>query len=108
MDNLGIKKEVKYDEWAQFNIDRTVLNSIKFYMMLSMILMSNDVPEMEATATWKSYVKDGEAWHNNNPHIINYYNFKAYQALPSEFLSMMEIPRDGHDIKIMDNNMRRW
>ena len=100
------------DEFARHTINRDVANSLKFYMMLSIFLAGKCKTSDEvASRGLKTFIKEGKEWHNGNDEIIAYYLFHVYQQIPSEFLSVMEIPvqhEGAQAIKIIDNNMRRW
>ena len=80
--------------------DYDVVQSLKFYFMLSIYLKAHEVSEELATKSMKEFVKDGAEWHRDDSKIISHYYEQAYLELPSGFLSLMEISSPGDSDQI--------
>lgn len=73
-----------------------IVNSLKFYFMLSTYLMSRDHSEYESTQSLKEFIREGSGvWHNIGNKTLSAYYEQAYNSLPAEFLSFMEISTKG-------------
>lgn len=73
-----------------------VVDSLRFYYMLSIYLTSKDIPEYEVTQSLKEFIKEGIGlWHDKGDKNLAKYCEYAYTSLPGEFLSFMQISTKG-------------
>jgi hypothetical protein len=75
--------------------DYEVIQSLKFYFMMSIYTIANGASEAEVTKSLKEFIKEGEGWHRNDAKVMANYYKVAYECLPGEFLSLMEISTKG-------------
>ena len=90
--------------YEKIRTDYDVIQSLKFYFMLSTYLCSRDIPEKHATQSLREFVKEGEYWHKNDAKTLSAYYQQAYESLPAEFLDFMQISTKGDrdTLKIVD------
>jgi len=73
-----------------------IINSLKFYFMLSTYLISRGASEYESTKSLKEFIKEGVGvWHFKTRNMLSDYYKQTYDSLPAEFLSFMEISSKG-------------
>jgi len=88
------------------NTDYDVVQSLKFYFMLSIYLKAHEVSEELATKSLKEFIKEGADWHKGDSKIIAHYYEQAYIELPSGFLSFMQISTPGDSDQITFKSVR--
>ena len=91
--------------YEKVHTDYDVIQSLKFYFMLSAYCCSRDIPEVLCTQSMREFIKEGkESWHGGNAKVLSAYLDMAYQSLPAEFLSHMTIssPGDRDQLTIVD------
>jgi len=74
--------------------NKDILNSLIFYLELSLYLCSKGVSENEACFSLKKYIEGLKKHYPefNNPEILGSYLEKSYSKLPSSFLSLLGVP----------------
>lgn len=73
-----------------------VIDSLRFYYMMSIYLTSKEIPEYECTQSLKEFIKEGlGTWHDKGNKNLSRYSELAYNSLPAEFLSFMQISIKG-------------
>jgi hypothetical protein len=78
-----------------------VVDSLRYYYMLSIYLISKDIPEYEVTQSLKEFIKEGiGTWHDKGNKNLAKYSELAYNSLPAEFLSFMQISTKGDSDQI--------
>lgn len=93
--------------WDKPKIQSDVVNSIRFYIMLSMIMVKNGEEEIIASKSLNSYFKEGFIWHNNDQKIIWAHVQSAYDSLPSSFLKYFDlvIPGQRDGLKYLEKSI---
>jgi hypothetical protein len=90
---------------GKITFDRDILNSFKFYIMLSIFLGSHGMPEERAAKSLNEYIhmlREVDQ-HFQDPEVTCAYMQEAYTKLPAEFLDLFEIPSSlGDGIRIVD------
>jgi len=84
---------------GRIRVDKNVIDSLVFYFMLSIYLSSRGVPESIAGKSLHGYVAvlREESIHFRNPEVLGIHLETAYKRLPSEFLSIHDIPARLND-----------
>jgi len=78
-----------------------IINSLKFYFMLSTYLISKEYTEYESTKSLKEFIKEGVGiWHSIGNKTLSGYYSQTYKSLPAEFLSFMKISSKGDSDQI--------
>lgn len=88
--------------------DYDVVQSLKFYFMLSTYLRASGVPEFIAIQSLNEFIKGGETWHRKDSKVLNTYLKNAYNQLPSEFLSLLQISTSGDRDQIKFQERKLW
>ena len=93
---------------TQMRTDYEVIQSLKFYYMLSIYTIARGATEYEVTKSLREVIKDGENWHKNDAKTKANYLKVAYESLPGEFLSLMEISSAGDRDTITYKEKKIW
>ena len=85
-------------------IQQEILNSLRFYYMLAIVLSEGEEPESVSCQSLKSYLEDIRKDHYISEEVLIYHMNKAYQSLPTEFLRLhrIEVNPDDRHIKIVE------
>ena len=88
--------------------DYDVIQSLKFYFMLSIYLKASGVSERIATQSLNKFIRRGKEWHRGDSKILNTHLKNAYDQLPSEFLSLLQISSLGDRDQISFKEKKLW
>jgi hypothetical protein len=88
--------------------DYDVVQSLKFYYMLATYLRASGVSEYIATKSLNEFIREGETWHRKDSRVLNTYLKNAYNQLPSEFLSLLQISTSGDRDQISFKEKKLW
>jgi len=72
-----------------------VVNTYKFYMMLGIKATFLHKSEKESTESLRAFTKHLKENHQFSDFVIQYQMQVAYESLPSDFLSIMQISTPG-------------
>ncbi|GEM_PF-2358377 len=90
---------------GKITFEKDVLNSLKFYTMLSIFLGSQGMSEERCSRALTEYIhmlKENDD-HFKDPEVMCAYLQEAYNKLPADFLELFEIPSGlGDGIRILD------
>lgn len=94
---------------SNVSYDKDIIDSLKFYFMLSSYLCSRDIPESQATQSMDEFIREGaNSWYRQDSKLLSAYLQRAYDSIPSGFLSFMGISVKGdHDPWKVINSKRK-
>lgn len=90
---------------GKISFDRDLINSFKFYIMLSIFFGNSNMGEERSSRALNEFIQSLKEADERfrDPEVIGAYMQEAYTKLPSEFLDIFEIPSSlGDGIKIVD------
>lgn len=91
---MGKVKKRIITKWDRANLNYDVVNTLRFYLMLSIKMVDSGYGQLESEKSLKQFIAEGEDWHNNNLDVKNAYIQKAYDTLPTEFLQIYHMQID--------------
>ncbi len=92
---------------GKVSLENDVVNSFKFYIMLSVFLGSHGISESKASRALYEYIHMLKQCDKcfEDPELIATYMQAAYCKLPAEFLKLYDIPSNlGDGIRIVDSS----